>query len=63
MRQNETSAKRKTHTSEYLQIDMDRAYTRSLIALLKALEKNKVNTAKRSRWQEIIKLRAEINQV
>ena len=40
-----------------------RAYTSSLTAQLKALEQKESNTLKRSRWQEIIKLRAEINQV
>ena len=35
----------------------------SLTAHLKALEQNEANSPKRSRWQEIIKLRAEINQV
>jgi hypothetical protein len=40
----------------------ERTYTNSLTAHLKALEQ-KANTPKRSRWQEIIKLRAEINQV
>jgi hypothetical protein len=30
---------------------------------LKALEQKKANSPKRSRWQEIIKLRGEINQV
>jgi hypothetical protein len=39
------------------------AYTTSLIAHLKALEQKEANKPKRSRWQEIIKLRAEINQV
>ena len=34
-----------------------------MTAHLKALEKKEANTPKRSRWQEIIKLRAEINQV
>jgi hypothetical protein len=34
-----------------------------LTAHLKALEQKEVNTPKRSRGQEIIKLRAEINQV
>jgi hypothetical protein len=42
---------------------LDRAYTSSLSAHLKALEKKEANSPKRSRWQEIIKLRAEINQV
>jgi hypothetical protein len=34
-----------------------------LKAHLKALEQKEANTFKRSRWQEIIKRRAEINQV
>ena len=42
---------------------LERAYTSSLTAHLKALEQKEANTPKRSRWQEIIKLRAEINQV
>jgi hypothetical protein len=42
---------------------LERAYTSSLTAYLKALEPNEANTPKRSRWQEIIKLRAEINQI
>ena len=42
---------------------LDRAYTSSLIAHLKALEQKEANSPKRSRWQEIIKLRAEVNQV
>jgi len=42
---------------------LGRAYTNSLTAHLKTLEQKEVNTLKRSRQQEIIKLRAEINQV
>jgi Rps23 Pro-64 3,4-dihydroxylase Tpa1-like proline 4-hydroxylase len=42
---------------------LERAYTRSLTAHLKSLEQKKENSPKRSRRQEIIKLRAEINQV
>jgi hypothetical protein len=42
---------------------LERAYTSSLTAHLKALEQNEANSPKRSRLQEIIKLRAEINQV
>ena len=42
---------------------LKRAYTISLIAHLKALEHKEANSPKRSRWQELIKLRAEINQV
>jgi hypothetical protein len=42
---------------------LERVYTSSLTAQLKALEQKEANTPKRSRWQEIIKLRAEIHQV
>jgi hypothetical protein len=42
---------------------LERSYTSSLTAYLKALEQEEANTPKRSRWQKIIKLRAEINQV
>ena len=39
------------------------AHTSSLTAHLKALEQKEKNSPKRRRWQEIIKLRTEINQV
>jgi hypothetical protein len=42
---------------------LGRTYTSSLTAHLRALEQTEANTVKRSRGQEIIKLRAEINQV
>jgi hypothetical protein len=42
---------------------LERAYIRSLTAHLKALQQMEANSSKRSRWQEIIKLRAKINQV
>jgi hypothetical protein len=42
---------------------LERAYTSSLTAHLKSLEQKEANSPKRSRCQEIIKLRAEINQV
>jgi hypothetical protein len=42
---------------------LERAYTSSLTAPLKALEQKEANSPKRSRQQEIIKLWAEINQV
>ena len=35
----------------------------SLTAHLKALEEKEADSGKKSKWQEIIKLRAEINQV
>jgi hypothetical protein len=45
-------------------IKLERAYTTSsLTAHLKALKQNETKTPKRSRQQEIIKLRVEINQV
>jgi hypothetical protein len=42
---------------------LERAYTSSLTVHLEALEQKEANSPKRSRQQEIIKLRAEINQV
>ena len=42
---------------------LERAYTSSLTAHLKALEKKEANIPMRKIWQEIIKLRAKINQV
>jgi ribosomal protein L34E len=42
---------------------LERAYTSSLIVHLKALGEKEANTLKRSRQQEIFKLRADINQV
>jgi hypothetical protein len=42
---------------------IDRAYTSSLTAHLKALEQKEANSPKRSSQQEIVKLRAEINEV
>ena len=42
---------------------LERAYTNSWIAHLKALEQKEANSPNRSRRQEIIKLRGEINQV
>ena len=41
---------------------LERAHTSSLTTHLKALEKKEANSPKRSRRQEIIKFRAEINQ-
>ena len=42
---------------------LERAYTSSLTAHLKVLEQKEANTPKRSRRQEIIKVRVKINQV
>ena len=38
---------------------LERAHISSLTAHLKALEQKEANSPKRSRWQEIIKLRAK----
>jgi hypothetical protein len=42
---------------------LERTYTSSLTAHLKALKQKEANSHKRSRQQEIIKLKGEINQV
>ena len=42
---------------------LNRGYTSSQTAQVKALEQKEANSPKKSRLQEIIKLRAEINQV
>jgi hypothetical protein len=42
---------------------LERVHISSLTTHLKALEQMEANSPKRSRWQEIIKLRGEINQV
>ena len=42
---------------------LERAHTSSVTTHLKALEQKKTNSPKRSRLQEIIKLRGKINQV
>ena len=42
---------------------LERSHTSSLKTHLKALEKKEENSPKRSRQQEIIKLKGEINQV
>jgi hypothetical protein len=42
---------------------LERAYTSNLTAHLKVLEQKEANLHKRSRCQEIIKLRAEMNQI
>ena len=42
---------------------LERAYTRSLTAHLKVPKQKEANLPKKSRQQEIIKLRVEINQI
>jgi hypothetical protein len=43
--------------------NVEKAYTRSLTVHLKVLKQKEENSPKRSSWQEIMKLKAEINQV
>ena len=40
---------------------LEKAYTSSLTAHLKTLEQKEISTCKKGRWQELIKMRAEIN--
>ena len=42
---------------------LERSHISNLIVHLEAIEQKEANTSKRSRWQEIITLRAEINQL
>jgi hypothetical protein len=42
---------------------LERFYINNLTAHMRALEQKEANTPKRSKWQEIIKLRAENNQI
>jgi hypothetical protein len=52
---NESSAKSKTHNSNYvLKKKLEKAYTTGITAHLKALEQKEAHTPKRRRWQEII---------
>jgi hypothetical protein len=42
---------------------LERSHTITLTAHLKALKQKEANLRKKSRWQEIIKLRTKMNQV
>jgi hypothetical protein len=59
----ESNPKRKKISLSDSKKKQDRTYTRILKAHLNSLEPKEANSPKRSRQQEIIKLRAEINQV
>ena len=63
MGHNERGAKRKIHSTSALVKKLERSYTNNLTAHLRALEQKEANSPKRSRRQEIVKLRAEINQI
>jgi hypothetical protein len=58
MGHNESSPKRKIYTLTASKTMLEGTYTNSLTAHLEALERKEANSPKRSRWQEIIKLRA-----
>jgi hypothetical protein len=58
---NESSAKRKIRSA--LVKKLERSYTSNLTAHLRALEQKEANIPKRSRQQEIIKLRAKISHI
>jgi hypothetical protein len=59
MGHNESSPKRKTHSSRSaFKKKLGTAYTGSLTAHLQVLEQKEENSPRRSKWQEIIKLRA-----
>jgi hypothetical protein len=62
MGHNESISKRKTHSSASKK-KLERAHTSSLITHLRALEQKEVNSPKRTRQQERIKYRDEINQL
>jgi hypothetical protein len=63
MGHNENGAKRKVHSTKCPGKKLERSYTNNLTAYLRALEQKEANSPKRNRWQEIVKLRAEINQI
>ena len=42
---------------------LEKSHTSELTEHLKTLEQKEANSPKRTRWQEIIKLRAEINKI
>jgi hypothetical protein len=63
MGQYESISKRETHSLSASNKKQERPHTSILTTHLKALEQKEANSPKRSRWQEIIKLRCKINQV
>jgi hypothetical protein len=63
MGHNKGNPKRKTYSPECPKKKLERAHTSSLTAHLEAQELKEANSPKKSRRQEIMKLRAEINQV
>jgi hypothetical protein len=60
MGHNESSPQRKTLSAS--KEKLEKTYTSSLTAYLKAIEQEGTSSPKRCRWKEIIKLRAKINK-
>ena len=63
MGHHESSVKRKVHSTKCLHKEAGKIHTNELTEHLKTLEQKEANSPKRTRWQEIIKLRAEINKI
>lgn len=61
MGHNESSVKRKVHSTKRLH--KEKSHTSELTEHLKTLEQKEADSPKRTRWQEIIKVRAEINKI
>ena len=59
----ESRAKSKIYSTKCLYKTLERSPISNLTAHLKALEQKEVIIPKRSKWQEIVKLRAEINKI
>jgi hypothetical protein len=62
-RRKEKNRKEKKRKEKKKEKKLEKAYTSSLTEHLKALEQKEANSPKRSRQQERIKLRAEIDQI
>ena len=63
MGHNESIPKEKLIALSASKKKLEIAHTSSLTTHIKALEQKEANSPKRSRWQKIIKLKGEINQV
>ena len=59
----ESSAKRKIYSTKCLHKEVEKFHTSDLAVHLKTLEQKETDSPRRSRWQEIIKLRAEMNKI
>jgi hypothetical protein len=63
MRHNESSPKRKTHSSKCIQKETGKSLHQQLDSTAESSKQKEANTSKSSRWQEIIKCMAEVNQI